>query len=98
METGGETEGTPRCLRERDDGEVRCSGACTGESPPDPLGGDRSAGPWQRKRAVGDEKFGQKLRHQDLCEEAYNTRGALQPRWRTGSPWLLDHCDEKYPQ
>ena len=26
---------------------------------------------------------------------AYDTRGgALQPRWRTGSPWLLDRCDE----
>ena len=22
-------------------------------------------------------------------------RGTLQPRWRTGSPWLLDHCDEE---
>ena len=22
-------------------------------------------------------------------------RGALQPRWRTGSPWLLDSCDEE---
>ena len=21
--------------------------------------------------------------------------GAPQPRWRTGSPWLLDHCDEE---
>ena len=21
--------------------------------------------------------------------------GALQPGWRTGSPWLLDHCDEE---
>ena len=22
-------------------------------------------------------------------------RGVLQPRWRTGSPWLLDRCDEE---
>ena len=22
-------------------------------------------------------------------------RGALQPRWRAGSPWLLDCCDEE---
>ena len=22
-------------------------------------------------------------------------RGAIQPNWRTGSPWLLDHCDEE---
>ena len=22
-------------------------------------------------------------------------RGGLQQRWRTGSSWLLDHCDEK---
>ena len=25
-----------------------------GESPSDPLGGDHSAGPWQRTRAVGE--------------------------------------------
>ena len=35
-------EGTLRCLREGDDGEVSCSGTCVGESPPDPLGGDHS--------------------------------------------------------
>ena len=39
-EIGDETEGTLRCLREGDDGEVSCSGACMGKSPPDPLGGD----------------------------------------------------------
>ena len=22
-------------------------------------------------------------------------RGTLRPRWRSGSPWLLDHCDEE---
>ena len=54
METGDEAEGTPRCLREGDDGEVSCSGTCVGAPPPD-----------------------------------------LQPRWRTGSPWLLDRCDEE---
>ena len=48
-EIGDETEGKQGCLRERDDGEVSCSGSCMGESPPDPLGGDHSAGPWQRK-------------------------------------------------
>ena len=44
-ETGEETEGTPRCLREGDDGEVCCSGVCVGESPSDRRGGDHSAGP-----------------------------------------------------
>ena len=34
-------------------GEVGCSGACVGEPPPEPLGGDHSAGPWQRTRADG---------------------------------------------
>ena len=24
-----------------------------------------------------------------------NLRGAFQPEWRTGNPWLLDHCDEE---
>ena len=57
-----------------------------GESPPDPLGGDHSAGPWQRTVAVGEGSPA----HPDE-----NLRGALQLRWRTGSPWLLDWCDEK---
>ena len=48
-ETGDETEGTMGYLREGDDGEVSGSGACMGESTPDPLGGDHSAGPWQRE-------------------------------------------------
>ena len=56
-ETGDETEGTPRCLREGDDGEASCSGACVGESPPNPLGGDHSAGPWQRTGAVCSHFF-----------------------------------------
>ena len=54
METGDKTEGTPRCLREGNDGEVSCSGACVGESPFDRLGGDHTAGPWQRTGAVGE--------------------------------------------
>ena len=54
METGDGTEGTPRCLQERDDGEVSCSGASLREPLPNPLGGDHSAGPWQRTGAVGE--------------------------------------------
>ena len=50
METGDETEGTTGCLHEDDDEEVVCSG----EPPPDPLGGDHSAGPWRGIGAVGD--------------------------------------------
>ena len=45
METGDETEGTPRCLQEGDDREVGYSGACVGEPPPNPPGGDHSAEP-----------------------------------------------------
>ena len=57
-----------------------------GAPPPDPLGGDHRTGPWQRIGVVG--KGG--LAHPD------NTCGrALQLRWRTGSPWLLDRCDEE---
>ena len=87
-EAGDETEGTPRCLREGDDGEVSCSGACVGAPPLDPLGGDHRtgrSGPSQRTGVVGEGV----LAHLD------DTRGrAFQPRWRTGSPWLLDRCDE----
>ena len=86
METGGVTEGRLGCLQEGDDGEVSCSGACVGESPPDPLGGDHSAGPWQRTGAVGE---GGPAHPDDTL------RGALQLKWRTGNPWLLDHCDKK---
>ena len=53
-ETGDEAEGTPRCLREGDDGEVSCSGSCVGAPPPDPLGGDHRTGPWQRTGVVGE--------------------------------------------
>ena len=57
-----------------------------GESPSDQLGGDNSPGPWQRTGAVGEGG----PTHPD------DTRGgALQLRWRTGSPCLLDHCDEE---
>ena len=38
METGDMTEEKLECLQEGNDGEVSCSGACMGESPPDPLG------------------------------------------------------------
>ena len=31
-----------------------CNGACVREPPPNALGGDHSAGPWQRKGAVGE--------------------------------------------
>ena len=49
-----------------------------------PLGEDNSTGPWQRTGAVGE---GGPAYPDDTF------RGALQPRWRTESPWLLDHCD-----
>ena len=56
------------------------------EPPPDSLGGDHSAGPRQRTGGVGE---GGPV-HPD------NTpRGVLQPGWRTGSPWLLDCCDQE---
>ena len=36
-ETGDETEGTTKCLRGGDDGEVGCSGVYMGEPPPNSL-------------------------------------------------------------
>ena len=45
-----------------------------------------SAGPWWRTGAVSEEVPA----HSDDT-----LRGALQPKWRTGSPRLLDHCDEE---
>ena len=64
---------------------VGCSKACVGEPPPDQLGGNHSAGPWQRiRRCEGGPT------HPDDT-----LRGGLQLRWRTGSPWLLDHYDEE---
>ena len=67
-------------------GKFGCSGACVGKPPPDPLGGDYHTGPWLRTRGVGE---GGPAHPDDTC------RGALQLKWRTGSPWLLDHCDEE---
>ena len=57
-----------------------------GAPPSDPLGGDHHTGPWQRTGAVGE---GGPAHPDDPCG------GALQPRWRTGSPWLMDCCDEE---
>ena len=60
-----------------------------GEPPPDPLGGDHNVEPWQR---IGDVGEGGPAHLDDTL------RGALQPRWRTGSAWLLDcyeACDEE---
>ena len=85
-ESGDKTEGPPRCLREGDDGEVSCSGACMGDPPPDPLGGDYSDGPQQKTGTVGE---GGPVHPDDTL------RGALQLRWKTGSPLLLDCCDEE---
>ena len=47
---------------------------------------ETTAGPWQRTGAVGE---GGPAHPDDTL------RGALQPRWRTGSPWSLDRCDEE---
>ena len=85
-EAGDKAEGTPGCLQERDDGEVSCSGTCVGESPSDRLGGDHSTGPRQRTGIVAE---GGTAHPDDTLG------GALQPGWRTGSPWLLDRCDEE---
>ena len=52
------------------------------------MGGDHHTGPWQRTGAVG--KGGPAHPDNKLTHG-----GALQPRWRTGSPGLLDCCDEE---
>ena len=57
-----------------------------GESPSDRLGGDHSTGPRQRTGIVAE---GGTAHPDDTLG------GALQPGWRTGSPWLLDRCDEE---
>ena len=57
-----------------------------GESPSDRLGGDHSTGPRQRTGIVAE---GGTAHPDDTLG------GALQPGWRTGSPWLLDCCDEE---
>ena len=45
-----------------------------------------TTGPWQRTGVVGE---GGLAHPDDTCGRA------LQLRWRTGSPWLLDCCDEE---
>ena len=65
---------------------VQNNGACVGEPLPNPLDGDHSTGLWQRTGAVGEGGAA----HPDGT-----LRGVLQRRWRTGSPCLLDHCDEE---
>ena len=73
-----QTEGTPRCLWERDGGEVGCGRAYVGEPPPHQLGGDISAGQGTTCTTEGG------LAHpDDTC------RGALQQGQRTGDPRLL---------
>ena len=67
-------------------GKVSCSGACIGKTPPNPMRGDIGAGPQQRTGAVSEG---------GLADPDDTLRVALQPRWRTGSPWFLDHCDEE---
>ena len=75
---GGDGEG--------DDRKVGCSGVCMGEPPPDPLGGDHSAGLWQRTGAVGEG---------GPAHPNNTFRGMLQLRRRTGSYCLLHRCDAK---
>ena len=53
-QAGDKTKGTVRCLPEGGDGEVSCTRASMGESPPYPLGGDHSSGPWQRIDTVSE--------------------------------------------
>ena len=59
-----------------------------GESPPNPLGGDHSAGPWQRTGAVGE---GGPAHPDDTL------RGTLQPTWRSNPHQPLTSNDV-YPQ
>ena len=47
---------------------------------------DVRTGPWQRTGVVGE---GGLTHPDDTCGRV------LQPRWRTGSPWFLDRCDEE---
>ena len=56
---------------------------------PDLLGGDGSAGPRQRTGAVGEG---------DPAHPDDTLRGVLQLRWRIGSPWLIDCCDDEGEQ
>ena len=56
------------------------------QNSPDRLGGDHSTGPRQRTGIVAE---GGTAHPDDTLG------GTLQPGWRTGSPWLLDRCDEE---
>ena len=47
---------------------------------------NHSGGPWHRKEAVGEG---------GPADPDDTLRGVLQPRWRTGSPWLLDYHGEE---
>ena len=82
METGDKTEGTLRHQRDGDGREVGCSRACMGEPPPNSLGGEDSAGLWQRTGAIGEA---------GPAHLVDTFRVALQPRLRTGSPWLVNN-------
>ena len=83
METGDKAKGTPGCLQEGDDREVSYSRAHMGESPPNPLGGDSGAGPWQGTEAVGKEGSA----HPNDPGRSTSTR---MKDWK---PWMLDHSD-----
>ena len=50
------------------------------------LGGDSTAGPWQRTGAVGEKS-------PTHLDDALG--GVPPPGWKAGSPWSLDCCDEK---
>ena len=69
-ETGDKTEGTPRCRQEGNDGDVCCSGACVERPPPNPQGGNHSAGPWQRTGGVSEGGT--------PSEERFNRDGGLE--------------------
>ena len=75
-ETGDKTEGTLRCLREGDDGEVGCSIACVGKSPSGRLGGDHSTGDHGR----GQELLVKEALHIQMTpsEERFNRNGGLE--------------------
>ena len=53
---------------------------------PSGLGEDHTAGPWQKTGAVGEGGPA----HSDNSHG-----GALQLRWSTRSPWLLEHRNEE---
>ena len=59
--------------------------------------------PWENHHPINweestvlDHSRGQELLVKEVLHNPDDTlRGMLQMRWRTGSPWLLDHCDEE---